>query len=228
MICPNVNYPYFCIMDKRIIIFDDNSKRRESLEMLIDLTEGLACVGTFPDCSNVLNDVEISQPDLILMDIDMPNVNGIEGVMTVRKKYPDLKILMQAVFEDDEKLFASIRAGADGYILKKTTPQLLISSIHDAIEGGSPMTPSIAKQVLRYVGSTESKKENHDFKLTTREQEILYLLVQGLSYKMIAQKCFISLPTVSSHIQKIYEKLHVNSAVEAVTKAIENNIGKNL
>lgn len=224
MICPNVNYPYFCIMDKRIIIFDDNSKRRESLEMLIDLTEGLACVGTFPDCSNVLYDVEISQPDLILMDIDMPNVNGIEGVMTVRKKYPDLKILMQTVFEDDEKLFASIRAGADGYILKKTTPQLLITSIHDALEGGSPMTPSIAKQVLRYVGSTESKKENIKFNLSNREQEILQLLVQGLSYKMIAQQCFISLPTVNSHIQKIYEKLHVNSAVEAVTKAIENRI----
>jgi len=145
-------------------------------------------------------------------------------VLDADEVYPDLKILMQTVFEDDEKLFASIRAGADGYILKKTTPQLLISSIHDAIEGGSPMTPSIAKQVLRYVGSTESKKENHDFKLTTREQEILYLLVQGLSYKMIAQKCFISLPTVSSHIQKIYEKLHVNSKSEAVAKAFKDKI----
>ena len=107
-------------MDKRIVIFDDNIKRRESLEMLIDLSDDMICVGSFPDCSNVLNNIDKSEPDLVLMDIDMPNVNGIEGVTIIRTKYPNLKILMQTVFEDDEKLFACIRAGADGYILKKT------------------------------------------------------------------------------------------------------------
>lgn len=209
-------------MDKRIIVFDDNSKRRESLEMLIDLTDGLICVGSFPDCSNVLNDVDKSRPDLVLMDIDMPNVNGIEGVMIIRKKYPSIKILMQTVFEDDEKLFACIRAGADGYILKKTQPQELLNAIDDALKGGSPMTPSIARQVLRFVGSTENKKQPEDFNLTNRETEILSLLVQGLSYKMIANRCFISLPTVNSHIQNIYEKLQVNSAPEAISKALRN------
>ncbi|MBK9742746.1 MAG: response regulator transcription factor [Saprospiraceae bacterium] len=211
-------------MDKRIVIFDDNIKRRESLEMLIDLSDDMICVGSFPDCSNVLNNIDKSEPDLVLMDIDMPNVNGIEGVTIIRTKYPHLKILMQTVFEDDEKLFACIRAGADGYILKKTQPLELLDAINEALEGGAPMTPSIARQVLRFVGSTENKQKSEDFKLTARETEILSLLVQGLSYKMIASRCFVSLPTVNSHVQHIYEKLQVNSAVEAVTKAIGNKI----
>lgn len=211
-------------MDKRILIYDDNSKRRESLEMLIDLSDGICCVGAFPDCSNVLLNIEKTQPDLILMDIDMPNVNGIEGVIIIRKKYPHLKILMQTVFEDDDKLFACIRAGADGYILKKAQPQELLNAIDEAIKGGAPMTPSIAKQVLQFLRSGENKQKNEEFNLTTRETEILSLLVQGLSYKMIADRCFISLPTVSSHIQKIYEKLQVHSATEAVTKALKNKI----
>ena len=211
-------------MDKRIVIFDDNIKRRESLEMLIDLSDDMICVGSFPDCSNVLNNIDKSEPDLVLMDIDMPNVNGIEGVTIIRTKYPHLKILMQTVFEDDEKLFACIRAGADGYILKKAQPQELLDAINEALEGGAPMTPSIARQVLRFVGSTENKQKSEDFKLTARETEILSLLVQGLSYKMIASRCFISLPTVNSHVQHIYEKLQVNTAVEAVTKAIGNKI----
>ena len=211
-------------MDKRIVIFDDNIKRRESLEMLIDLSDDMICVGSFPDCSNVLNNIDKSEPDLVLMDIDMPNVNGIEGVTIIRTKYPHLKILMQTVFEDDEKLFACIRAGADGYILKKTQPLELLDAINEALEGGAPMTPSIARQVLRFVGSTENKQKSEDFKLTARETEILSLLVQGLSYKMIASRCFISLPTVNSHVQHIYEKLQVNTAVEAVTKALGNKI----
>lgn len=211
-------------MDIRIAIFDDNHKRRESLEMLIDLTEGMVCAGSFVNCSNVLMDIESSRPDLVLMDIDMPGVNGIEGVTIIRKKYPVLKILMQTVFEEDEKIFTCIRAGADGYILKKASPSELLKAIEEAMNGGAPMTPSIARQVLRFVGSTENKKQPEDFKLTARETEILSLLVQGLSYKMIAGRCFISLPTVNSHIQHIYEKLQVHSVVEAVTKAIGNNL----
>lgn len=211
-------------MDKRIVVFDDNRKRRDSLEMLIDLTDGLTCTGTFHDCSNVLDDIKKSQPDLVLMDIDMPNVNGIEGVIIIRTKFPAVKILMQTVFEDDEKLFACIRAGADGYILKKAQPQELLNAIQDVLNGGAPMTPSIARQVLRFVSSIQNRKKTEDFNLTSRETEILSLLVQGLSYKMIASRCNISLPTVNTHIQNIYGKLQVNSALEAVTKAIGNNI----
>ncbi len=211
-------------MEKRILIYDDNRKRRESLEMLIDLTDDICCVGSFPDCRNVVKDIEQCQPDLVLMDIDMPFVNGIEGVVLIRNKYPSLKVVMQTVFEDNEKLFACIRAGADGYILKKAQPKELLNAIDEVLKGGAPMTPSIARQVLQFVSSTENKKKKIEFNLTTRETEILSLLVQGLSYKMIADKCFISLPTVNSHIQKIYEKLQVHSAIEAVTKAIDNKI----
>lgn len=211
-------------MEKQIAIFDDNDKRRDGLQLLIGLTEGFACCGAFADCSNVIPDIEKSKPDVVLMDIDMPNVNGIEGVKLIREKYPDLRILMQTVFEDDDKIFASICAGADGYILKKAPPHELIKAINEVLEGGAPMTPSIARQVLRFVNNQSLKKPHIDFKLTAREHEILSLLVQGLSYKMISQRCFISLPTVNTHIQNIYEKLQVHSVVEAVTKAMENKI----
>jgi len=211
-------------MEKRIAIFDDNAKRRDGLQMLISLTEGMACCGAFSDCSNVLDDIETSRPDVVLMDIDMPHVNGVDGVKAIRKKHTEIKILMQTVFEDDQKIFASICAGADGYILKKTPPHELIKAIHEVLDGGAPMTPSIARQVLRLLNNSAAKKAHIDFKLTSRELEILSLLVQGLSYKMISQKCFISLPTVNSHIQHIYEKLQVHSVVEAVTKAIENKM----
>lgn len=213
-------------MSKRIVIFDDNDNRREGLELLIGMTQGLICAGAFPDCSNVLKNIETTNPDVVLMDIDMPRVNGIEGVKLIRKKYPDLKILMQTVFEDDDKIFASICAGADGYILKKAQPAELIKAISDVLEGGAPMTPSIARQVIRLVNRQGNKSGENDFHLTPREHEILSLLVQGLSYKMIGERCNISLPTVNSHIQNIYEKLHVSSGTEAVAKALAQNIVK--
>jgi DNA-binding NarL/FixJ family response regulator len=211
-------------MEKRITIFDDNDNRREGLELLINLTDGMTCAGAFPDCGNVLHDIEISKPDVVLMDIDMPNVNGIEGVKIIRKKYPVLKILMQTVFEDDDKIFASICAGADGYILKKTQPHDLVKAILEALDGGAPMTPRIARQVLRLIQNKNSVNLNEDFNLTKREHEILSHLVEGLSYKMIGDRCNISVSTVNTHIQNIYEKLHVNSVAAAVAKAMENKI----
>lgn len=213
-------------MEKRITIFDDNDNRREGLELLINMTDGITCSGAFVDCSNVLHDIEISKPDVVLMDIDMPNVNGIEGVKIIRKKYPNLKILMQTVFEEDDKIFASICAGADGYILKKVQPSDLLKAILDVLDGGAPMTPSIARQVLRLVQNRDNKTLNEDFNLTKREQEILAHLVEGLSYKMISDRCNISASTVNTHIQNIYEKLHVNSVAAAVAKAMENKIIK--
>jgi len=213
-------------MIKRIAIFDDNDNRREGLELLISMTDDMLCVGAYRDCSNVLKDIESSKPDVVLMDIDMPKVNGIEGVRIIRKKYPDLKILMQTVFEDDDKIFASICAGADGYILKKAQPHELMKAILEVLEGGAPMTPSIARQVMRLVSKQSNKIMDSDLHLTAREHEILSLLVQGLSYKMIGERCNISLSTVNSHIQNIYEKLHVSSGTEAVAKAISQNIVK--
>ena len=154
----------------------------------------------------------------------MPHVNGIEGLKIIRKQFPQMKVLMQTVFEEEEKIFDAICAGADGYILKKTAPDKLLDAIRDVHAGGAPMTPIVARQVLQLVNNKQNKARKNSFELTTREQEILKLLVQGLSYKMIAVQCNISYPTVNSHISHIYEKLHVSSAVEAVTKAMNEGI----
>lgn len=207
-----------------IVVFDDNKPRRDLLEMLINTTEGLQCIGAYNDCTNVVEIIRDNTPQLVLMDIDMPHVNGIEGVRLIKQNFPSIIILMQTVFEDDKKIFDAIMAGADGYILKKSTPEKLISSIFEAMDGGAPMTPSVAKQVLYLFQSQKPNQQQNEFNLTKREQEILTLLVQGYSYKKISEKCFISYPTVNSHISHIYEKLHVKNGIEAVAKAIEKKI----
>ena len=211
-------------MKKRVIIFDDNKNRREGLEMLINLSENLSCVGSHSDCRDVLHHIDESNPEIVLMDIDMPYVNGIEGVRQIRTKYPTLKILMQTIFEDDDKIFDSICAGADGYILKKASLSELMNAIEVVCEGGAPMTPSIARKVLSLMQQKNRRPSTEQFNLTQREQEILSLLVEGFSYKMIADRCQITRPTVNSHISHIFEKLQVNSGTEAVAKAIHNKI----
>lgn len=207
-----------------IVVFDDNKPRRELLELLINSTEGMACKGAFEDCRDVLKRLVDIMPDVVLMDIDMPHVNGIEGLKAIRKQFPQIKVLMQTIFEDEEKIFDAICEGADGYILKKTTPDKLLDAIRDVHAGGAPMTPIVAKQVLLRFSNKPNRTQKNNFDLTAREQEILKLLVQGLSYKMIAAQCNISYPTVNTHVSHIYEKLHVSSAVEAVTKAMNEGI----
>ncbi|MEZ4791574.1 MAG: response regulator transcription factor [Flavobacteriales bacterium] len=209
----------------RIAIFDDHAQRRESLNMLIDATDGMVCVGAFPDCRDVVKHVAQCDPQVILMDIDMPHVDGVEGVTLIRKQFKDVKILMQTVLEDNERLFASIVAGADGYLLKQTTPERLIAAIQEVHQGGAPMTPTIARKVLQLVGVRSGKTGGaHDFHLTGREQEILALLVDGLSYKQIAERCSISYPTVNTHITHIYKKLHVDSVAAAVKVAMQEGL----
>ncbi len=211
-------------MKIKVAVFDDNKNLRTGLQLLINSSDKLKCVGTFENCVQVLKNIHDTQPDVVLMDIDMPQVNGIEALKMAKKKYPAVKIVMQTVFEDDEKIFAAVCAGADGYILKKTSPQKLIDNIIEVTEGGAPMTPSVAKQVLRLVNSPARVSSKEKFNLSERETEILSFLVQGLSYKMIAEQCFISYATVNTHVKHIYEKLQVHSAVEAVTKAIQEKI----
>jgi DNA-binding NarL/FixJ family response regulator len=213
-------------MKYRIVIFDDNKSRRDSLKILISMIDDMECVGEFEDCRQVLDKISHSQPDLVLMDIDMPHVNGIEGVKLIRTKYPTLKIIMQTVFEDNDKVFSAICAGADGYILKQTAPNKLLDGMREAMEGGAPMSPVIAKKVLSLVKIQDKIFKKSDFELTKRELEILKYLAMGYSYKMIAEACFISYATVNTHISNIYTKLKVESVGGAVSIAINNGLIK--
>lgn len=206
----------------KVLVYDDNRGRLEGLMLLINQTPGMQCVGTFENCSNVVEEVKSLKPDVVLMDIDMPVVNGIEGLKLIRKHAPETMVIIQTVFEEDEKIFEAVRNGAHGYFLKKTPPHKLLEGIRDVLEGGAPMTPVVARKVLELFQKPSSKSAGFD--LTERETEILGLLVKGLSYKMIAHQCNISWHTVNSHCKKIYEKLHVHSAAEAIVKAIDFRI----
>jgi DNA-binding NarL/FixJ family response regulator len=210
-------------MPIRVVIFEDSHSLRESLCQLINGTPGFECVNAYENCLNLLEDIAYDMPDVVLMDIQMPGINGIEAVRILRGKYPDIKILMQTVHEDDEKIFESIYAGASGYILKNTSPARFMEFIKETYEGGAPVSPTIAKKVLTMVASQSSRKTNN-FNLSEREKEILKCLVEGMSYKMIADECFISIDTVRSHIKNLYEKLHVHSKGEAITAAFKNKI----
>src|SRR5215471_12328686 len=210
-------------MSIRVTIFEDNNSLRQGLYQLINGSDGFVCVGAFEDCLDVLKNVEDTKPNVVLMDIEMPGIKGIEAVKMLKEKYPDLKILMQTIFEDNEKIFQSILAGASGYILKNTSPTRFLDFIRETYEGGAPMSPSVATKVLKIITETSSPKVN-SFNLSEREKEILSCLVKGMSYKLIADACFISIDTVRGHIRNIYEKLHVHSKSEAVAKAIKSNI----
>lgn len=210
-------------MEIGVVIFEDNALLRESLYQLINGTEGLKCKAVFANCDDILYNIRRTTPQVVLMDIQMPGINGIEGVKIIRTNFPEVKIIMQTVVEDDDKIFDSICSGASGYLLKNTPPARLLQAIVEVNEGGAPMTPVIAQKVLdkfRRQSPAPSKELNS---LSTREKEILECLVQGMSYKMIAAYCKISIDTVRFHIRHIYEKLHVGSKSEAVSKAIRRN-----
>lgn len=208
----------------RVAIFDDNTQLLESLFELIDTNEQFICVGAFSNCEDVLQNVKDTKPDVVLMDIEMPVVSGIDAVILIKEKMPNVKILMQTIFEDDEKVFQSVCNGADGYILKNTPPKEILESLKEIYEGGAPMTPAIATKVLRMFKNNLSFRKDESFNLSIREKEILKCLVEGMSYKLIADACFISVETVSGHIKNIYKKLQVHSKSEAVVKAIKGKI----
>lgn len=208
----------------RIVIYDDNKQRRDSLEALVLLTENMQCVGSFPDCSNVINDIKNTEPDVILMDIEMPNGDGISGVKSIKQSFPGIRIIMQTVFEDEEKIFASLQAGAEGYILKNASAERITQSIEEVYQGGAYMTPSVALRVTKFFNQENKNTASGDYNLTSKETEVLKLLSEGRSYKMVADVLGISYFTVNSHVKKIYEKLHVHSLAEAVSVAFRNRI----
>jgi DNA-binding NarL/FixJ family response regulator len=208
----------------RVSIYEDNNKLRDSLSYLINADSTFFLAGSHPNPINVIEDVLAEYPDVILMDIDMPGFSGIEAVQLLRKHYPQMRIVMQTVFDDDDKVFRSICAGAVGYILKKTAPMDMLEAIKDAFNGGAPITPSIAIRILSMFRTQAAPSKNELINLSTRETEILSFLTKGMSYKMIADTCSVSIDTVRFHIKNIYEKLHVHSMTEAVSKALKEKL----
>lgn len=208
-------------MAMRILIYEDNALLRESMVSLLSLHEKFSTIQAFEQVVHVREQLAAFHPDIILMDIDMPGMTGIEGLKQIRSLHPELPVLMLTVFDDNTHVFDAIRAGASGYLLKKHISSRLYEAIEDALSGGAPMSPSIARMVI---SSMQEPMLENPYQLTQREREILTSLSKGNSYKMIASELGISLDTVRTHIKRIYEKLHVHSQTEAVSKAINEKL----
>lgn len=202
----------------KISVFEDSPGRQDAIRLLIEEQPDMQLLAVYENCEYLLENLSGMQPDVVLMDIDMPVVNGIEGVKIIRANFPGIVIIMQTVFEDENSIFNAIKAGAHGYILKTARPAKLIEAIMDSLEGGAPMTPVIAKKVLENFRKQPTQSEPGLPQLTARENDILGALEKGMSYKMIAADQNISWHTVNSHVKKIYEKLHVHSATEAINQ----------
>lgn len=210
-------------MDIKVAIYEDNDALRETLSHLIKGSGLLTFAGAYPDCRNILGNCANDRPDVIVMDIEMPGCSGIEATQIVKDHFPEINVMMLTVFEDRDKIFDALRAGATGYLLKKSSAIQIIEAITDLANGGSPMSGEIARKVLEFFTTPEFDKQNQ-YTLSEREMEILHYLVKGDSYKMIADHCFISIGTVRCHINSIYRKLAVNSKSEAVIKAIKERL----
>lgn len=210
-------------MDIRVSVFDDNNALRDSLYYLISGTPGFVIAGVYPDCNQVLEHLHQDAADVILMDIDMPGLNGIEATALIKSHFPDINVLILTSYDDSAKIFDALQSGATGYLLKKTTPAKILEAITEVSQGGAPMNSSIARKVLEFFSEKKNITEN-EYDLSSREKDVLKCLVKGDSYKMIASHCFISMGTVCTHISNIYKKLHVNSKSEAVAKAIRERL----
>jgi DNA-binding NarL/FixJ family response regulator len=205
----------------KIIIFEDNDRMRESLAWLLNSTENYEVTADYNNCNDAANITRMYKPDVVLMDIDMPGESGIKGVSLVKEARPQTAVIMYTVFEDDDKLFQCLCAGANGYLLKKTPPAKLFDAISEVLEGGAPMSPVIAKKVL---SSFHIKKGTNKYDLSAREIEVLQWLTKGYSIKMIASEMTLAFDTVRTHLKNIYRKLHVNCGKEAISKALGEHI----
>jgi DNA-binding NarL/FixJ family response regulator len=212
-------------MSIRVALFDDNRKFLDAISLFIRSVPELALAGAFGETSDLSGKMVKAEPDVVLMDIGIGPLDGIEATRWIIGRHPRVKVLMQTVFDDDSKVFAAICAGASGYVLKTTQLNVLLPYILDVYEGGAAMSPTIAGKTLRlFRDHFHPGGKYEDYKLSVREKEVLKCLVEGDSYKMIADHCQVSFETVKTYIKRIYEKLHVASMTEAVVKALKENL----
>lgn len=214
-------------MDIRVVIFEDNHLVRDALQEILRETPGINCCGVYADANKWETEIRRQNPDVVLMDIEMPGINGIEATRLICEKFPEVKILIQTVYHDQDKIFLALCAGASGYILKNDDPAGIVDAIYDVFNGGAPLSPMVAKKMLGFFSNQNVilvVPNNQDFQLSERETELLQMIVKGDNFKTIAEKAFISYETVRTHFKRIYKKLHVSSRSEAVMKAIQSGM----
>lgn len=207
----------------KVAIVEDERDIRECLSFLVSGTPGFACTGSFRSMEDALDKIGQGMPDVVLSDIGLPGMSGIEGIKLLKSRYPNLLILMLTVYDDDERIFDAMCAGASGYLLKKTPPVKLLESLREAVQGGAPMSPEVARRVITLFREIRPP-ERADYQLTPHETRLLKLFVEGHNYKTAAIELGVSVNTVNFHVRSIYEKLQVHSRSEAVAKALLNRL----
>ena len=220
---------YICIVNNekeiRVAIFEDNPIMMDAYRSILNGSPGFTCTGSFTSCNNWKHDIQKSNPEVVLMDIEMNGINGIEATRLIKKEFSDLRILIQTVFEDDTKIFEALCAGANGYILKNTSPVKMLEAVMDVYNGGVAFNPVVATKVVTlFQQFIAPSLTSTNYQLTEREKEILQLLTTGMPMPRIAEKIFLSYHTVRDHVKSIYQKLHVASATEAVSKALKEKL----
>ncbi|MBL7804769.1 MAG: response regulator transcription factor [Saprospiraceae bacterium] len=204
----------------KVLLYEDNRDLREGISFLLQATAGLDLRAALPHVNNIRTDLAAHQPDVVLMDINMPGMTGLEALPIVKEINPNIQVVLLTVFDDDERIFQALRSGASGYLLKNTPPGEIVQAVFDVHKGGSPMTSTVARKVLQFF-QQPVKPIVADHDLSARELDILRGLMKGYSYKLIADELGISLDTVRSHIRNVYDKLQVNSKTEAILKAMK-------
>jgi DNA-binding NarL/FixJ family response regulator len=208
----------------KVAIIEDQRKFREALCAIIEGTEGFRCTGSFRSMEEALDKIGRDLPAVVLVDLGLPGMSGIEGIRLLKQSYPQLILLVHTIYDDDERIFDALCAGASGYLLKRTPPVRLLESLREAADGGAPMTPEIASRVISLF--REYHPPNRNYNLSPHELRILKLLMNGHNYKTAAAELSVTTHTISFHLQNIYEKLHVNSKTEAVAKALQHRLIK--
>jgi DNA-binding NarL/FixJ family response regulator len=207
----------------RVAIIEDHREFRDYLTALISGTEGFRCTGSFRSVEEALGRINADAPDVVLIDIGLPGMSGIEGISLFKERHPKMLMLTLTVYDDDERIFDALCAGASGYLLKKTQPARLVESLREAAQGGAPMSPEVARRVIRLFRDVRPP-QRADYNLTPHEVRILKLLVEGHNYKTAATKLGVAPTTINFHLQNIYQKLQVHSKTEAVAKALRNRL----